>query len=134
MQPAFPLAALDHAQDRVGSDHPKAGLRRYVGNVPLIILRIRLQFVRLCREAVWRDEQPCSQVSHTLRILEVEIIGTNGKADTTERSVYDLDILRTAPVIEVLGQPVERVDFAMFQDYAASAVQDHSGIVNLLAI
>jgi len=44
-------------------------------------------------------------ISHPLRILEIEVIRTDGQADATELGINRLYVLGVAPVLELSGQP-----------------------------
>ena len=49
-------------------------------------------------------------ISHPLRILEIEVIRTDGQADATELGINRLYVLGVAPVLELSGQPGTMLD------------------------
>ena len=84
VEPAFPGPALDGAQDRIGPNHPEPGRSRHLADVLLVGLGVQLELARLLRKTVRSNQQPCPLLGHPLRILEIEVIRTDGQAEATE--------------------------------------------------
>ena len=84
VEPAFPGAALDGAQDRISPHHPKPGGSGHLADVFLVALGVQFELALLVRETVRRDQQPSPLIRHPLRILEVEVIRTDGQAEAAE--------------------------------------------------